>query len=484
MQRFDLCTATKAAVLSAFVFGLNVTSANAAPSSDARGVSAEHARVVEHWTPARRAAALPRDLVLDMRGQGYMKQPDGTLIPYGRTVAHADGKPTPQAKPGGGTNSPSVISDLDPAGKQIGASYVFKATVTDDNGLRSVSFRLSKAGGAAQSFNASLTPGDVWTVSLSGFTDGNWSWTVVAKDKAGVTTTSSVAYFTVSTGSGGGGGSGEGVVVNEAWLQAGALQNAAGRIYFEMPSNARKTRWAGYVCSGTVVADGTTGRSVILTAAHCVYDDANKAFARNVLFIPNQDETTASGTDRTCGNDPLGCWSTWFGVVDVNWTTRSFPDNIPWDYAYYVVKDTGAHTPGILQNVTSVLDTEAPGLTIKFSLPSVNTGAITHGLGYSYSDDPNFMYCAEGMTTEGAYNWWLPSCGLSGGSSGGPWVQPMGTNGTGPVISVNSWGYTTAPGMAGPKLSGTSASCVFDKAKVEAPTSTADGDAGVAVTTC
>ncbi|HIG40742.1 MAG: hypothetical protein ABGY96_23100 [bacterium] len=39
--------------------------------------------------------------------------------------------------------------------------------------------------------------------------------------------------------------------------------------------------------------------------------------------------------------------------------------------------------------------------------------------------DPNFMYCAEDMTTVETANWWLPSCELSGGSSGGPSVQPM-----------------------------------------------------------
>ncbi len=72
------------------------------------------------------------------------------------------------------------------------------------------------------------------------------------------------------------------------------------------------------------------------------------------------------------------------------------------------------------------------------------TPDFTHALGYSYSDDADFMYCAEDTTTEGNDNWWIPSCGLSGGSSGGPWIQPMG-NGIGPVISVNSWGYTTFP---------------------------------------
>ena len=49
----------------------------------------------------------------------------------------------------------------------------------------------------------------------------------------------------------------------------------------------------------------------------------------------------------------------------------------------------------------------------------------THGMGYSYSDDPNFMYCAEDMENMDAANWWLPSCDLSGGSSGGGWFQPF-----------------------------------------------------------
>jgi hypothetical protein len=43
----------------------------------------------EHWTPARRAAATPRDLVIDHRGLGYLKGVDGSLQPYGHSVAAA-----------------------------------------------------------------------------------------------------------------------------------------------------------------------------------------------------------------------------------------------------------------------------------------------------------------------------------------------------------------------------------------------------------
>ncbi len=500
------CSKVQAAMLAAvcsvltFAAGSGLAVA-APPSPTASNVSAEHARVFEHWSPARRAAAIPRDLVLDARGQGYLRRPDGGLELYGNRLAEAEdtGTAKPNAKPGGGGGgdiTPPTISNLNPGnGATIGAAYTFQATVADSSGLRSVSFRIQKGTAAAQSFSASAAGNDLWQVSLSGFTDGDWSWSVIAKDKAGNTGTSGTMAFKVSTSGGGGGGGTSGdSVTNAPWVDDGDVQTAVGRIYFEMPSNARRTRWAGYVCSGTAVQYGTAvpnlekERSIILTAAHCVYDDANKAFARKVLFVPNQDATTGSGTDLNCSNDPLGCWTPMFGVVDVNWTTRTFPDNIPWDYAYYVVSDSGAHSGSA---APEALDAAVPELPVKFTAPSVNDGTagkgtpdFTHALGYSYSDDPNFMYCAEDMTTEGTANWWLPSCGLSGGSSGGPWAQPL-SGGTGPIISVNSWGYTTSPGMAGPKLNGTSASCVFDRAKTgTVATPVADGDAGITVTNC
>jgi hypothetical protein len=465
----------------------------------------DKARIVEYWTRQRIADAIPRELVIDHRGLGYLRKPDATLIPYGHDMAAeaAAGNITPKARPSGaggsntGDSTPPSISNMIPSsGQAIGASHTFSATVTDPSGIKSVSFVIQYPDSSTtQSFNAGNEANtDTWSVPLQGFTDGNWSWWVVAKDGAGRggnSATSETIHFTVSTsgsGSGPGGGSSEtDTVSNAVFTTGGAVQSASGRIYFEMPGNPkRKGPWTGYVCSGTVIDDGVTERSVILTAAHCVYDDENKAFARNILFIPDQAGTSGSGTDLDCSNDPLGCWTPSFGVVDVNWTTATFPDNIPWDYAYYVVNDSGAHAG---QGSVSALDAAADSLPVSFLEPYIDDGVaggnsvdFTHALGYSYSDDPNFMYCAEDMTTEGAYNWWLPSCELSGGSSGGPWIQPLDTNpGSGPVISVNSWGYTTSSGMAGPKLSGSSASCLLTSATSTdwLSVSNSEGEAGV-----
>ena len=428
--------------------------------------------VASYWTPERIAAAQPRDLVVDGRGYGYLRRSDGGLTPYGHTIAArlvqepaaAPNTPTPMARPGGGDSAGPVVSDASPDGVTVGGTVTFSATVTDDpSGVKSVSFVVVYPDGRTQSFTPSST-GDVWSTTLSGFSDGAWGWYVVAKDGAprgGNTTTTPTWSFTVAVG--GGGGTGD-VVTNAEWI-GGDVQLAAGRILFEMPQlrGKRIAGWNAYVCSGTTVTDSNTGASVVLTAAHCVYDDVAKVFARNVLFIPNQAETTGSGTDTNCGNDPIGCFVPSHGVVDVNWTTRTFPDNVEWDYAYYVVPND---TDRALENLVNEL-------TIAFS--SGSTGSVTHALGYSYSDDPDFMYCAEAMTTVSSVNWWLPSCGLSGGSSGGPWVHPMDESvGNGPIISVNSWGYTNQPGMAGPLLDG-AAFCVFAAANDENVTATDQG---------
>ena len=479
-------TALVGAAVAALLVGATSVGAQTGPNGSAPGTAASGDRGASYWTPARRAAAQPRDLVIDQRGLGYLKRADGTLEPYGHTVAAANaplsatapaGSAQPKAGPpsGGNDGSGPLVESVDPkAGSMIGADHAFRATVTDGDGIRSVDFVLSN--GVAYSASRIGTT-DVFGINFTGFTDGDWSWTIVARDNAkrgGTTTTVGPIVFTVETGGSssettapppplppGSCGGGTSTVVNEPWTCGGAVQTAAGRIYFEMPANRRATRWNGYVCSGTVVEDGIGGISTILTAAHCVYDDVNKAFARNVLFIPNQDGTSGAGTDQDCGNDPLGCWSPTHGVVDVDWTTRKFPANIPYDYAYYVVPDSGAHLGA---GAGGSLAVAADALPVDFSTDPF--GSRTHALGYSYSDDPNFMYCAEDLGRESSYDdYWLANCGLSGGASGGPWIQSMNeSTGSGSIISVNSWGYTGSPGMGGPPLT-TTAKCVFDAAQ-------------------
>ena len=450
------------------------------PIGAAAAPAEQASSAASHWTGARMDAAVPRDLVVDEQGRGYLRRPDGTLEPYGQeqsTTARPQAKPDNPGNGNGGGNggdddggggndsTPPDVADLQPSAGDVvtTASRQFTAMVTDASGVKSVTFVVTAPGGTTTSYAASASEGH-WGATVSGLTEGVWRWYVEARDGAkrgGNTVTTDPVEFTVDLPDDGGGDDGgdtDGIVTNDPWNGGGTVQTAAGRIYFEMPTKGRK--WGGYVCSGTVATDGVTGRSVIITAAHCVYDDVNKVFARNVLFIPNQAGTTGSGTNTTCDDDPLGCWEPTHGVVDSKWADHTWPDNVVWDYAYYVVPDTDAHAGGST-STTDVLDAAAGDLPVQFD-PAVQED-LTHALGYSYSDDPNFMYCAEGLGTDGPDALWLGTCGLSGGASGGPWLQPV-NGGDGPIVSVNSYGYSDQPGMGGPKLTG-SASCLFGEAR-------------------
>ncbi|MFV8816592.1 trypsin-like serine peptidase [Haliea sp. E17] len=259
---------------------------------------------------------------------------------------------------------------------------------------------------------------------------------------------------------GGSGGSGFDNVVNAQWTNGGTVQTAAGRILFVMGTDY-------YVCSGTLVNDGETSsdRSIILTAAHCVYDDVAKAFARSAIFIPNQAGTSGAGTDFNCANDPEGCWVADFGVVSKDWDAAVFPANIPWDYGFYAM---GTNTDPLYFSNDGrdvAMDKIITPMEVSFAGATLNT--YTRALGYSYSDDPNFMYCGEPVTGSSYDGLLLPNCGMSGGASGGPWSQSQAVDlGTGPVISVNSYGPAYGKKyMGGPRLDNNDAQCLFETAK-------------------
>jgi len=281
-------------------------------------------------------------------------------------------------------------------------------------------------------------------------------------------------------GGGGGGGGGGGDtggtgfenVKNAAWANGGTVQTAAGRIFFAFGQS-------GYVCSGTLINDGETAsdRSIVLTAAHCMYDDVNKVFADAAIFIPNQANTTGTGTDPDCSNDPEGCWVADFGVVSKDWDAAVFPNNIPSDYGFYALGTNSDPVYWSNDGRSVAMDTVITPMEVSFGPATLDV--YTRALGYSASDDPNFMYCGEPVTGSQYDGYLLPNCGLSGGSSGGPWSQSTAVDlGTGPIMSVNSYGPSRGKKyMGGPRLDNTDAACLFEVAK-NAPSNQTTGIVG------
>ena len=202
--------------------------------------------------------AIPRDLVIDPRGLGFMRHTGDVLVPYGHNIAAlASNQGKPNAAPGGSgdTTGPSITSMIPGPGATVGATATFSATVTD-NERREVGQRQpQKYSGAVQSFSAIKGSGD----SLERYRLGPYQWRMELvgrrqrwrEARRRQYATSATVAFNVNGGGGGGGGE----VANAEWTNDGVVQRAAGRIYFEMPTSTRRTRWSGYVCSGTVVAD-------------------------------------------------------------------------------------------------------------------------------------------------------------------------------------------------------------------------------------
>lgn len=95
---------------------------------------------------------------------------------------------------------------------------------------------------------------------------------------------------------------------------------------------------------------------------------------------------------------------------------------------------------------------------------------ISHVFPSSFLTRNNRQYCGEEATTReprnGVETFWLDNCGLTGGSSGGPWIKDFDPEtGSGKIISVNSWSYGSRNGMGGPIIDEAAARCLANAAR-------------------
>jgi hypothetical protein len=241
----------------------------------------------------------------------------------------------------------------------------------------------------------------------------------------------------------GGGGGGETTTVSGAkWNGTGRVQEATGRVLFTMGSS-------NYVCSGAVASDTRTGYSLVLTAAHCAFDERTGNFATNWMFVPNYQ---ASPT-FTCANTKYGCWTASSLVVHSGYATAGGFNSqaIQHDWAFAVVGSGGKGG--------GQLDATVGSFT--FSSSSHSDGTQVYAFGYPAAQKykgRDLIYCA-GPTFSDPYQGGVTyglTCDMTGGSSGGPWFTDFNTStGIGTLSSVNSYGYTGINAMHGPKFNAT-----------------------------
>jgi V8-like Glu-specific endopeptidase len=249
-------------------------------------------------------------------------------------------------------------------------------------------------------------------------------------------------------------GSNSASVTGASWPNGrGPVVKRTGKVFFRMGGG-------GYVCSGSVADDlNAAGYSIVLTAGHCAYDETNKAFATDWLFIPDFDSNPNLNTsDCSQAVTTYGCWTAKALVVHSGYASAGgFNTQATLhDFAFAVVPETSR----------GELDVVVGSYPVTMSTMSV--GSTMSAFGYPASGKyagKDLTYCSGPIVTDrlnGNLTWGL-ACDMTGGSSGGPWLRTgsgeldLSTGAGGTLASLNSYGYSGKAYMYGPKFNSTTA---------------------------
>lgn len=222
----------------------------------------------------------------------------------------------------------------------------------------------------------------------------------------------------------------------------GKIYAATGRVLFTMNGG-------NWICSGSVVNDALATASIVLTAGHCAFDQANHAFVTNWIFIPEFDSNPSLWD---CSMTTYGCWTADSLNVSAGFANQSGFNTTAaqYDWAFAVV-----HAGG---KTGTQLDATVGSFPIAFKASSSGTPTVAFGYpaGGKYSPGDELVYCSGSLGTD-VFNLgrtYRLACDMTGGSSGGPWLTGFASDGNGGTLSsLNSYTYGGITAMYGPKFS-------------------------------
>lgn len=215
---------------------------------------------------------------------------------------------------------------------------------------------------------------------------------------------------------------------SKALNAAGRHAATTGRVFWSCQPGYQSS------CSASVIS--STSGDVIVTAAHCVYDTNTSSWMSNCnwIFVPGYNN----------GNAPYGRWPARHMAALDTWT-KSNPDYNA-DVAFVALSQVNG------KHITQVTGAQAIG----FNYPRDQR---TFSFGYPVNlANGQVLQSCSGVPTASQYTFnnyrglALSNCLMTGGSSGGPWLQGFDeSTGVGVTYSVNSFTYSPAPNtMNGP----------------------------------
>ena len=231
------------------------------------------------------------------------------------------------------------------------------------------------------------------------------------------------------------------------WTAGGDIAANTGRVFFSMDG-------AWWTCSASAVQDLVSGRSLVVTAAHCAYDESGTSgFATNWMFVPDY-AALHPGFDPDgyfCTETLHGCWTADALVVSARYAAAGGFNDVAvlHDYAFAVLGTGGASDRQldavVTPNPISWTERSAGADTWLFGYPAAGRykgGSLTYCRGVL-----GFDRAMDDLTLR------IP-CAMTGGSSGGPWLSPFNgsgpSRGSGTVFSVTSYSYGGTKYLHGP----------------------------------
>ncbi|MFD7838789.1 trypsin-like serine peptidase [Streptomyces sp. NPDC059761] len=218
-----------------------------------------------------------------------------------------------------------------------------------------------------------------------------------------------------------------------AWTGGGAVVKTSGRVFFTFGDRTAS-------CSGDSIT--SANGSTVITAGHCVKYQG--AWHTNWIFVPAYEN----------GNAPYGQWSATKTFATDQWAAS---EDMNMDVGLAVVAPLNG------QKLSQVVGAQG----ILFN-GGYNKKMYSFGFPAAAPyDGTKLVYCSGNtgkdflLTKDHSLG-----CNMTGGSSGGPWLQDFNeATGLGTQVSVNSFGYTFLPNrMFGPYF-GNEAKAAYDKAQ-------------------
>ncbi|GAB1327149.1 trypsin-like serine peptidase [Streptomyces sennicomposti] len=237
----------------------------------------------------------------------------------------------------------------------------------------------------------------------------------------------------------------------------------AGKVFFDSPEGTM-------VCSATVVEDPAhPGKSnLVWTAGHCVHAGKKGGWYRNIAFVPSYNDAGRSAAQlQGASRDEVAPYGVWWGdwaQTSDQWIASGGAtggQGAPYDYAVIHV------TPEKGGNGKSLQETVGAALPVNFDAPAVPKVSSITATGYPAAppyDGQRLYRCQDKpgrlSVTVSDPTMYRIGCTMTGGSSGGGWVE-TGADGKPALVSNTSIGPVSAGWLAGPRL-GPVAEKVYD----------------------